>query len=95
IAVQGPQDEAAEETKEAGGPRSRLVEEIIVTAQKREENLQSVPISIQAFSGDNLDARGVTDATSLGRITPGLTITQAVGFTLIYLRGVGSDAFLL
>ncbi len=76
-------------------PRSRLVEEIVVTAQKREEALQSVPISIQAFSGENLDARGIVDATSLQRITPGLTITQSVGFTLIYLRGVGSDAFLL
>jgi iron complex outermembrane receptor protein len=79
----------------ADKPRSRLVEEIVVTAQKREEALQDVPISIQAFSGSNLDARGVTDATALQRITPGLTITQSVGFTLIYLRGVGSDAFLL
>lgn len=76
-------------------PGNRLVEEIVVTAQKREESLQDVPVSVQAFSGGNLEARGVTDATDLPRITPGLTITQAVGFTLIFLRGVGSDAFLL
>lgn len=88
-----PSDEPA--AKPERQSQSRMIEEIVVTAQKREENLQSVPISIQAFSGENLDARGITDATSLQRITPGLTITQSVGFTLIYLRGVGSDAFLL
>ena len=75
--------------------KSRLLEEIVVTAQKRSENAQDVPISIQAFSGDALDARGVDDPTDLQRITPGLTVTQAVGFTLIYLRGIGTDAFLL
>lgn len=75
--------------------KSRLLEEVVVTAQKRSENAQDVPISIQAFSGDALDARGVDDPTDLQRITPGLTVTQAVGFTLIYLRGIGTDAFLL
>lgn len=86
---------AAPAAEAAAASHSRMLEEVVVTAQKREENLQNVPISIQAFSGENLDARGVTDATALQRITPGLTITQSVGFTLIYLRGVGSDAFLL
>lgn len=73
---------------------SRVVEEIIVTAQKREENLQDVPISISAFSAASLDARGIEDVTQLSQATPGLQITNAVGYPIIYIRGVGSDAFI-
>src|SRR3546814_13805646 len=61
--------------------------EIIVTAQKREENLQNVPISISAFSGDELEARGIDDSTALATITPGLTYNNLVGYSLIYIRG--------
>lgn len=73
-------------------PRSRLVEEIVVTAQKREENLQDVPISIQAFSGAKLDAMGISDQTDLQRVTPGLNITAQVSYVVTFLRGVGTDA---
>jgi iron complex outermembrane recepter protein len=76
-------------------PRSRLIEEIIVTAQKREESVQDVPISINAFSADLLDARGISDPNDLPRVTPGLTVGALAGFTITYLRGVGSDAFLM
>ncbi len=76
-------------------PRSRLVEEIIVTAQKREENLQDVPISVNAFSADMLDARGISDPKDLPLATPGLTLGSSAGFTVTFLRGVGSDAFLM
>lgn len=88
--------ELPEERKQvAGGPlpsRSRLVEEIVVTAQKREESLQDVPISVQAFSGEKLDALGITDQTDLQRITPGLNVSEQVSYTITFLRGVGTDA---
>ncbi len=80
-------------TEERSGGRNRIVEEIVVTAQKREENLQDVPISISAFSGEQLEARGVNDPTALAQVTPGLTYNVLVGYSLIYIRGVGSDAF--
>ncbi len=73
---------------------SRLIEEIIVTAQKREENIQDVPISISAFSADALDVRGLTNVRDLALATPGLQFTDLAGYTLIYLRGVGTDAFI-
>lgn len=73
---------------------NRLIEEVVVTAQKREENAQDVPIAITAFSGEKLDAFGIESAQDLERITPGLTVTNAVGFNVAYLRGVGTDAFL-
>ena len=73
---------------------SRLIEEVVVTAQKREEDSQDIPIMISAFSGEKLDAMGVESTADLQKITPGLTITYSYGYTVIYLRGVGTDAFL-
>lgn len=74
--------------------KNRLLEEIVVTAEKREEGVQTVPIAISAFSGKKLDALGVQTAQDLPRITPGLTFANNAGYPIVYLRGVGSDAFL-
>ncbi len=82
----------AEETTQRTS--SRLIEEVMVTAQKREEDSQDVPIMINAFSGEKLDAFGVEATSDLMRITPGLTFTYTYGYTVIYMRGVGTDAFL-
>lgn len=73
---------------------SRLVEEVVVTAQKREEKLQDVPISVAAFSAEQLQAMGVDNTKDLGKVTPGLQFSEFAGFTLVYLRGVGTDSFL-
>jgi iron complex outermembrane recepter protein len=73
---------------------NRLLEEVVVTAQKREQDSQDVPITISAFSGDKLEAFGIKNTQDLQKITPGLTFTQQYGYTLIYLRGVGSEGFL-
>lgn len=73
---------------------SRLIEEVMVTAQKREEDQQDVAIAISAFSGDRLEAQGVETTIDLQLITPGLTMTTTAGFTLVYLRGIGSSAFI-
>ncbi len=73
---------------------SRLIEEIIVTAQKREENLRDVPIAVAAYSAEALDARGIIDATDLELVTPSMVYDELVGYSIIYLRGVGTDVFL-
>ncbi|AKH69063.1 outer membrane receptor protein [Spongiibacter sp. IMCC21906] len=85
------QDDGGEVKKKRS---NRLLEEVTVTAQKREENSQDVPITIQAFSAEKLDAFNVESTADLQKITPGLTFTKTLGYTLIYLRGVGSEAFL-
>ena len=92
LPVEAPSNEADGTPARAG---SRLVEEIIVTAQKREENLQDVPVSVAAFSGEALDARGVVEPKDLQRITPGLNMSEQAGFAVTFLRGVGSDAYLM
>ena len=50
-----------------------VLEEVIVTAQKREESIQDVGIAITAFSGEQLDALGITDSTAIAEFTPGRT----------------------
>ncbi len=70
------------------------IEEIVVTAQKRAENLQDVPISIQAFAGDALTDLGITDTQSLQQITPGLIYGSNAGYAQAYIRGIGSETTL-
>lgn len=84
---------AAEGEGEGEGPRNRMLEEIVVTAQKREENLQEVPSSVQAFSAGMLDAQGVSDIKDMGQITPGLQYDSMASYSIIFIRGVGGDAF--
>src|SRR6185436_16346785 len=51
--------------------------EVIVTAQKREQKLQDVPIAISAFQSEQLESRGVTDIYQLGSLVPNLQISSA------------------
>jgi len=64
--------------------------EIIVTAQKRTENLQDVPISISVLSGENLQQSGAVQLVDFGAYTPGLQVdsTGTPGQSTISLRGV-------
>ena len=65
--------------------------DIIVTAQRREENLQKAAIAVSAVSADQLVQGGVTDTTQLTNLVPSLQIAKAAGpYALFYLRGVGN-----
>jgi iron complex outermembrane receptor protein len=79
------------QTAPAGAPEATSavgVNDIIVTAQKREENLQSVPIAVTAFSGDTLAERGVSDAQGLARLVPNMGFSNTYSQTRITLRGL-------
>ncbi|MDB5971504.1 MAG: hypothetical protein JWQ90_3954 [Hydrocarboniphaga sp.] len=88
-----PPTDPADSADERRRPANRAIEEVIVTSERREANLQEVPLSVSAFSGDALEARGVVDTKSLGKITPGLQFTSQLGYLFPYIRGIGSDAF--
>ena len=60
--------------QQAEAQGSVLDETIVVTARKREESIQSTPISITAFSGRGLEARGIQNTESLSNITTNLTL---------------------
>lgn len=66
------------------------IAEIIVTAQRRQENLQKAALAITAVSAETLERAGVTDTSSLSRISPALQIGTLNGpATQYYIRGVG------
>lgn len=58
----------------AGTATAQQLEEIIVTAERRELNLQDTPISVMSFSGETLELRGIADMFDLATITPNLDI---------------------
>ncbi len=70
------------------------LETIVVTAQKREQNLQKVPMSVTALSATTLQQAGVTDMRSVSNLVPSLSVVQTVGpLNQSYrIRGMGSDA---
>ena len=72
-------------------PETALAE-VVVTAQRRSENLQRVPISVVALSNDQLKASGISTTADLPTLTPGLNNIQAAGYFMPHLRGVGTSA---
>ena len=67
---------------------------IVVTAQKREENIQDVGISITALSGDALETLGLTNMQEIGQQIPGLQLqTFTPSFTVFNLRGISQNNF--
>lgn len=75
-------------------PEASLLSEgdIVVTAQRRTESLQKIPITINAVSGEALTRAGVDDSLALQAIIPGLVINTIGANSSIFLRGVGSRA---
>jgi iron complex outermembrane receptor protein len=75
------------------------LEEIIVTAQRREQDIQNVPIAVSAFTAETLRARGVTDVTSLSNLAPNVNLDASSPFSgdtsvlSASIRGIGSDDF--
>ena len=69
---------------------SRLaLEEVVVTAQKREQNLQDVPIAVKAVLGDEMRASGIEKLETLAPTIPALHVSEAIGSDQIFLRGLG------
>ncbi len=79
-------------TAQAQEPAARgELEEVVVTARRREESLQSVPIAVTAISGDDLEAYNIGRAADLQRIVPTLSISEGTGrrnAPIYALRGV-------
>jgi iron complex outermembrane receptor protein len=86
--VAGSPSRAADDT--AGAPAS--LDEVIVTAEKRSQNMQDVPISVTAFSSQQMKDSGITDIKNLTVLTPGLTVTSTTdeNSTTARIRGIGT-----
>ena len=87
-AAQGAHAEAASGASQVG--------EVVVTAQRRSQNIQDVPISVQAVSAKELLAAGIKNTQDLGQITPNVTIISPIGAgnqPLITIRGIGLNDY--
>ena len=88
------------ETSDDQDQASLLMEELVVTARRREEGLQDAPLAVSAYNKETLDYRGVTRLDEIARFVPGLTLENNPSFggasnsAAIYLRGVGQKEFL-
>jgi iron complex outermembrane receptor protein len=87
--AQAPQGATAQPVQAAQGD---VLEEIVVTAQRRLENLQNVPITVTAVSAESLAAVGVTNSADLVNVVPGMLVQTSAGYSLPHLRGVGITA---
>src|ERR1700689_2023953 len=82
----------------AAAPTDALVE-IVVTAEKRSENLQNVPIAITAFTAEAMQSRGITDLHGLSNLTPNVNLDGGAPFSgdtsvlSASIRGIGQDDF--
>ncbi|HEU0097659.1 MAG TPA: TonB-dependent receptor [Allosphingosinicella sp.] len=87
-------NDEAQSPDTTGADAALIGEDILVTARRREESLQDVPISVSAFSGEALENQGAVDITALQQQTPNLTLQIARGSnsTLIaFIRGIGQQ----
>ena len=82
----------------ADGPS--LLEDVVVTARKREERLQDTPIAVSAFTGKDLEARGSFTTADVEKFAPNVTFQNNPGYggasnsAAIYIRGIGQKDFL-
>jgi iron complex outermembrane receptor protein len=78
--------------QEQGASASEGIAEIVVTAQRREQNLQDVPVAVTAFTGDTLADLGIQSSSDIASVVPNVEIGLPGGEgnqPLIYIRGVG------
>jgi iron complex outermembrane receptor protein len=97
IVAQGPLRAATYSSSEVQDGRAEPQEEemtgladIVVTAQRRQENLQEVPISISAIGAQTLDDAGVTSTDTLTQSVPSVQFTRSSASGLFFIRGVGT-----
>ena len=72
-----------------------MIEEVVVTARKRSENLQDVPMAVSAYTGDQLRSLQVDEITEIARMTPNVTMNETSGLAggsiSVFMRGIGND----
>src|SRR5882724_10710707 len=88
--AQSASSSAAGTAATQGSAASGGLEEVTVTAQRREENLQKTPLAVVAISGEQLARAGVKEAQDLNKLVPGLKIGQTGTMTQFFVNGVGS-----
>ncbi len=92
-AIGGPQAPSVPAADKPPALPSAQLNEIVVVAQRRQENLQKVPIAITALSASALRASGIQTTSDLATVTPALDVGVQSGYFLPHIRGVGTTTF--
>ena len=82
---------AAQEADQAEDASDDDIEEVVVTVERREQNLQDLGVTAYSFQGDDLKMQGAQDLTDLSELAPGLEIGNKGGNVEVWIRGVGSS----
>lgn len=80
------------QAQDMSAPQSGGLEEIVVTAQRREENLQNVPIAVTAITADALASGGIGGTTGLPQAVPSVQLTRSGPSGIFFVRGVGNTS---
>jgi len=90
VATRGSAQQSAD-TLAASGDVPQVLQEVVVTAEKRESTVQATPISMTAISGADLQARGLSSVADVARETPGISFRSAgPGLTEFEMRGISA-----
>ena len=88
------QDQQAADRREQQDRRADTLEEVIVTATRREERLQDVPVSITTLSQEELNERGIANYDGLATATPGVVLNRAsANFNNFTARGIATNGY--
>ncbi|MCC6829390.1 MAG: TonB-dependent receptor [Novosphingobium sp.] len=85
------QSVSADPAQNAAPSGAAGLEDIVVTAQRRSQNLQDVPVAVAAVTGTQLQSAGVRDIVDLKLAVPTLNLTNSNGYLTTSLRGIGSN----
>ncbi|MFC7536298.1 TonB-dependent receptor [Sphingomonas sp. GCM10030256] len=88
------QEPGSADAQTAAEPAAASDTDIVVTARRREETLQDVPIAVTAYSGEQLERQGSLDITDIGDTTPNVTLEPSRGTNTTltaFIRGVGQQ----
>lgn len=92
LAQTAPQQQTSVPDQSGEQASEGALQDIVVTAQKRSENLQRVPIAVTAASGQDLVDRGVTNILQLNTIAPGVNMRTTTGAFQPSIRGIGTSS---
>lgn len=85
----------AQTQEEGAGHDQGGLADIVVTAQKRSQNLQDVPVAVSAVDSSTLESANITSASDLARVVPSLAVFATSGGVQPFLRGIGNPGSLI
>ncbi len=97
VAIQGDRSSSSSQSRRSENDkennlRNKMIEEVVVTANKREQSIQDVPLSISAFGKDEIEKKNLVDMDDYLRTMPGVNmIDMGAGRNAIFVRGVAAD----